>query len=166
LIDGRYLAAKLGISVEQSADWQTLRDEHLKDAQYQCVFCEAWPRWWLAEVQLWWSGIGDVRPMSRYLAVERVGILKNKLNLTSLQFAEPIEPPYSTRYDTICQHYLRPLDKLDGVIVNEPEPQSWQDYRYLSLKAVLSREYEDSRKWKPHPIELSRLEEIRRSRSQ
>lgn len=163
LIDEKYLGAKLGVDIEQSTDWPRLRDDFLKVAKYNGVFHDSWERWWLSEILEWWTNLGNVKPVSRYNAIERVKILQEHLKLTNLQAAAPIMDHYSSSYDTVCQHYQRPLDKLDGVMINEEEPKSWQDRRYLSLKAILTREYKDTNKWAPHPIELERLEELRKS---
>ncbi len=158
LIDEQLLAAKLGIDIEKSDDWQTFCENSLDSCKYTGVFHEAWPRWWWINVQQWWKQLGDVKPISRYLADERVSIIKENVNLKELHAAGIIEPHYSAYYDTICQHSKRPLDKLDGVMIDEPEPLSWQEHRYLSIRVALRREYNTD--VRPHPLEKQRLIEI------
>ena len=163
LLNEDMLAAKLGIDIKQSADWSKLCETYFEDCKYNGVFHEAWPRWWWRDLQHWWNSIGASKPMSRFTASERVSTIVNYTNLKELHAAKPIQPNYSLYYDTICQHYKRPLDRLDGIIIDEPEPTSWQEHRYLSIESVLSREYQDADRWRPSPLEFDRLDAIRQA---
>lgn len=162
LISENLLAARLGIDVGGSEDWKSLLDI-IKDYQYQGPFGDEWQRWWSYGIEeKWWFSLPKVdRPLSALTAAERVEIIKLSTELSNLIEAQPIEDDYQTRFITICEETKMPLDPLDGVIIDEPDPAPWQDRRYLSLKVALER---GSEKFRPHPTELERLSEIRRAR--
>ncbi len=139
LINTSTLAARLGIDVEKSDDWSQLL-KILDIAKYKGVFCEGWIRWWMPAIEDWWSTYisnDNLRSMS---AKNRVSLLKEKLNLSELQAACPIDRAESDAFWTICQGYKRPIDTTDGLLIDGQENlYPWQEPEYVSLDAALKR---------------------------
>lgn len=160
LIDESRLAARLGIDKGNSAGWAKLL-ELLRQYKYTGPFGEAWPRWWAYGVEKeWWTSlnINDKKPLGLLLAEERVSLLKKATKIKGLNTALPIKENYHTRFYTICEYHKEPLDIVDGVIIAEPDPEAWQERRYISLDTALERLGD----FKPHPTEVERLRQIKR----
>lgn len=166
LIGEQLLAARLGIEIEKSGDWERLLNALPDECSYQGPFREAWPRWWAKCVeQSWWRSLNDLQgPLSALEADERVARIIEQSGLKQFTPTSPIRPEYGKKYYAICEYYKRPLDPIDGVIIDEPEPEPWQDRRYLSLDAALERRGEDDDLF-PHVTEKERLSEIRKART-
>jgi hypothetical protein len=161
LISEELLAARLGVDKQASLDWPTLRDEVLADYKYRGVFHDGWPRWWSYLIERkWWRIKGRNRQaLSAMSAKQRIAFLKEDTGLSHLVAAQPIEPHYNDRYYTICEYFQTPLDPIDGVVIEENEPQPWQERRYLSLKAALNRLGRE----KPHSTEYKRLSQLKKA---
>lgn len=161
LISQDLLMARLGVDSKKSSDLPKLLLA-LEPYRYTGPFGEAWGRWWANGVErVWWSKLKNVSQSPSFLtAGERIKIINSALRL-KLVAAKPIEPKYQTRFSTICEHFKQPLDPIDGVIIDEDDPEPWQERRYLSLKAAMKRLSEPE--IKPHPIEHDRLKALRRS---
>ncbi|MBI1921146.1 MAG: hypothetical protein HYS23_08710 [Geobacter sp.] len=163
LIDENVLAARLGVEQEISVDWGKCK-LLFTGCYYKGAFCEAWPRWWAAEVDKWWTFQTKAPgPLRRLSAEERVEFLKTKLKSKGLVAAKPIEEGYSTRFWTICQGLEKPLDPIDGLRSSCAELKAWQDPPFLSIKAALERIGRD-RRVVVHPLERERLAEIKTER--
>lgn len=167
LIREKLLAAKLGIDIENSSDWVNLLNLLSDECIYRGPFHKGWPRWWASCVEkTWWTSLVEgQRPLSLINAQERIKILSEQTGLKNLSPAQPILSHYGTKYYTLCEYHLKPLDPLDGVIINEPEPTPWQERRYISLDVALERRGEEKNLF-PHPTEQERVEEIRKTRSE
>ncbi len=161
MIDERRLASRLGIDKDVSKDWSKILDL-VEKYKYLGPFGEAWERWWAfgVEKEWWLPTSGQDSPISLLNAMERVEIIKKKTGLKNLIVAKPIKPKYHTRFYTICEYTKKPLDPIDGVIIAEKEPQPWQERRYISLDTALERR----EGYDPHPTELERLKNLRRTR--
>ncbi|MBI5298232.1 MAG: hypothetical protein HY869_22365 [Chloroflexi bacterium] len=161
LIDELRLASRLGINQDASKDWSKILGL-IKEYKYSGPFGEAWERWWAFGVEKeWWIPTsGQNSPISLLNAKERVEIIKKKTGFRNLMVAEPIYPKYHTRFYTICEYTKKPLDPIDGVIIAEKEPQPWQERRYISLDTALERR----EGFDPHPTELERLRNLRRTK--
>jgi len=158
LISEPLLAARLGVDRAQSQDWAVLCDK-LEFCRYKGVFYEGWERWWARELEHWWRQRPSRPPALRMLAAEeRVQILQKELGLRSLVAAKPLQPSYETRYWTICSETEQPLDQADAVRIAEPEPEPWQEHRYLSLGTALN----GLSKFEIHSLEVDRIEALRR----
>lgn len=139
LINEDILASRLGVDKKASVDdWRKIK-ELFKPAIYQGVFSDGWERWWSFKVdELFrnWSS-SYLRQLS---AEERVKALMSLCDETSLTAAEPIEHNSSSYFDTVCKALKQPLDSMEGFRVHSSkEPKAWQEYEYVSLKAVLER---------------------------
>jgi len=142
LINEKYLASRLGVDKDNSEDWERLK-KRFAEAEYKGVFSDGWDRWWMFKVDEIFEEISDTY-LSYLDAKERVGILKNKLRLENLNYAEPIESGngkiknYSYRYWTVCKALKRPMDANEGFrVYTRQEPKPWQEYEYVSLQALL-----------------------------
>jgi hypothetical protein len=157
LVSEELLAAKLGISIESSSDWNSLI-ELIGEFVYRGPFHQAWRRWWWHLIEKnWWSAIAPKGESLRSLnAEERVSFIKDTTKLQNLMSAQGIKPSYQTNFQTICEYYRKPLDSIDGVTIKEKEPFMWQEKRYLSLDAVLRRLGSDEG-LRPHPVEIERI---------
>lgn len=159
LIKERLLASRLGIDIAESGDnWVKLLESVFRDAEYQGVFCDGWQRWWVDIVlDIFKTNTG--KRLAQLNAEERVKLIEAKFGVSGLKVARPIERNVSTRYWTICEYFKRPLDPIEGFKIHTSiEPKSWQENKFISLEAALSKKGP-----KPHSSELSRIELIKES---
>lgn len=145
LINEFVLAARLGLDIERSHDWQKLKEILCRKASYKGVFNEGWPRWWMYKIQDWWD---EIAPGGLYLrstsAAKRVEIIIKETGLEGLVPAETIEKSRSDEYWTVCAGCNRPLDPIDGLLVaGQDNLYSWQEAEYVSVEAALNRENKD-----------------------
>jgi uncharacterized protein YeaO (DUF488 family) len=142
LIDEFILAARLGVDIEKSGDWENLKVTFLDSFSYKGPFGEVWPRWWSILLEKWWETLeGSSEPLPFLNAKERVEILRKNTKLESLLPAELIEKEYSSKFWTICQVRKRPLDPIDGFMLQSRGNFPWQERLYVSKIAALKREH-------------------------
>lgn len=159
LIKEKILAARLGLATTEDR-WPQLRDEVFGAARYQGAFGQSWARWWQPEVnRIFESMCGVTIPSLN--AAERVAALAGQPGLSGLVAAEPIELNHSTWYWTICEAYQAPLDPAEGFRLAGGEPTTWQEYDYISLKALLEQLHTTELHRPLHPDEVLRFEAIR-----
>lgn len=156
LIDEITLAARLGIEVDNSKDWYKII-ESLIPAKYIGVFSEGWQRWWMPLIEIWWKKVINSETYLRSTsASDKVNMIKEKLGLKNINVAPKIEKADSEEYWTICKGYNRPLDPIDGLLIDGQENlYPWQDAEYVSVDAALKRK--NNNVWK----KVARLEEER-----
>jgi len=160
LINQAVLAARLGIDVENSSDWETLLNEFYFKAQYTGVFCDGWKRWWADLVNEIFKKLSGKR-LAALNALERVKLLKDATGLERLVAAPPIEHSISSNYWTVCEYFQKPLDPMEGFkVFARKQQKSWQDSRYLSFEAAAERKgIRDGLKVQPQ--EAERLEKAK-----
>lgn len=158
LIDENILAARLGININESSDWQTLI-EKLKDYKYSGIFKDSFNRWWSNDILNWWNS-NFIKPLIQLSALDRVNLLKEKFQLHNLVQAQQIHKTTSTKFWTVCQAYKLPLDPKDGFLLDGNLMHTWQDKRYLSLHSILERDAKELGLF-IHPAEKERLEDIK-----
>ena len=161
LIDENYLSSRLGVDKNKSEDWEKLKNEVLKETKYSGVFCDAWDRWWMYKLNDWWQNIEKENSLASLDARDRVEIIKDRIGLQKLTVAEPIKKSSSYRYWTVCQGFERPLDPREGLRIDEKDPLTWQETRYISLEAALERIKRDEG-IKVHPLERERFNDIKK----
>ncbi|NCB83962.1 MAG: hypothetical protein EOM44_05625 [Bacteroidia bacterium] len=166
LIDERVLAARLGIDIEKSEDWDKVK-EALSESQYKGVFGEGWQRWWMPLVENWWAKIIKAESHMRSIsAFERVEMIKNYLQIKSINVAQKIERAESDEYWTVCKGYNRPLDPIDGLIIAGQEKlYPWQEPEYVSVDAALKSKNKESGWKNVAKIEEEYLAELKRTYS-
>lgn len=134
LIDEQILAARLGIDMVKSSDWETLKNDFLSEFSYKGVFGSGWSRWWGYLLDEWWRKNVKVRSLRELPAEERIVKLKDYTKLNELVAASPIKEGYSKNYWTICQVERTPLAPINGLILKQNNRQPWQEYSYVSEK--------------------------------
>ena len=159
LIDQDILAARLGIDVKKSDDWDKLL-ELLKDFKYSGIFCDAFERWWFNGFMDWWNNNFPNKLLIRLNALDRIQLIKEKFKLEKIKVAEPITKTTSTKFWTVCQAYQKPLDPKDGFLVEGNELKPWQDKKYISLESILERDAKE-KGFVIHPEEKERLDDIK-----
>lgn len=156
LINNEVLAARLGIDISQSADWEKLLVS-ISETKYSGVFASGWDRWWMPKIDEWWRSTIEADSYLRSTsALIRVNMIKEKLSIEGLQPANKIEKADSDEFWTICKGYNRPLDPVDGLMIEGQENlYPWQDVEYVSVDAALKRK--NNSVWK----KVAKLEEER-----
>jgi len=155
LINEQVLAARLGIDIENSQDWEKVK-EFLSVTKYTGVFSEGWQRWWMPLVEKWWEETAKAESYLRSTpATERVETIKNNLQLENLKPAKRIDKADSEEFWTVCKGYNKPLDPVDGLIIEGQEKlYPWQEPEYVSIDAALKSKNKDG-VWK----NVAKLEE-------
>lgn len=134
LIDESIFAARLGIDIEKSEDWENLKNINFKEAKYTGAFSEGWDRWWMDSVNDIFFDLTEIN-LASVDAQQRIALLKEKSSLNKLVLSEKIEGCNSYRYWTVCKSYNKPFDPREGFkAASEKEPKPWQDYSYISKK--------------------------------
>lgn len=161
LIKERTLAARLGVDIEKSKDWDRLK-EIFSEACYNGLFSDGWKRWWSDILIKEFKKMSDGLHLSSLNAKQRVDILIKKTGLKDLIPAEPIELCVSTEFWTICEGHKKPLDPLEGLLVYEKsEIKPWQENKYISFHAAEVERIGRDRGLIPHPSEEERIAEIK-----
>lgn len=159
LIDENILAARLGVNIEKSDDWNKVLG-YLEEYKYSGVFCNAFERWWFNGIMDWWNENFPNKLLIRLIAEERVNLLKEEFHLQEMHVAEPIAKTTSTKFWTVCQAYQKPLDPKDGFLIDGNQIKPWQDKRYISLEAILERDAKE-KGFVIHPEEKERFDDIK-----
>ena len=155
LIDESVLAARLGVDPEESRDWPRL-EEMLTNTRFTGAFSDAWPRWWSARLEGWWSKLTKgSQPMRGLAAEDRIAILKSRTNLKRLTAGRPTTNGNSQRFWTVCAVLHTPLDPADGIMADGKDLKPWQEPRYLSLKSLRERRAQQQG-FNIHPLDRER----------
>lgn len=163
LIKERTLAARLGIDIEKSEDWDRIK-EVFSESSYRGIFSNGWKRWWSDILIKEFKKMSEGFHLSSLNAKQRVDILIEKTGLKDLIPAEPIELCVSTDFWTICEGHKKPLDPLEGLRVYEKsEIKPWQENKYISFHAAEVERIGRDRGLIPHPSEEERIAEIKES---
>jgi hypothetical protein len=134
LIDRSMLCARLGIEQDSFAP-SGIEDDFVKFS-YKGPFSEAWPRWWWAAVDSWWRELDDdFSPILSMTAEQRVERLR-EAGYKKLKAAKVIAKGYSSRFTTICQKLMRPLDSIDGFALSGRKLEPWQERLYVSAEVA------------------------------
>ncbi len=159
LIDENVLAARLGIDIEKSEDWEQLL-VLLKDYEYSGIFNKPLKRWWFSDILEWWHNSFPNIILIRLDASQRVKLIAERFNLEKIIVAEAIPKTTSTKFWTVCQAYQKPLDPKDGFLIDGNQFKPWQDKRYISLESILERDAKE-KGFVIHPEEKERFEDIK-----
>ena len=164
LIDESTLAARLGIDISKSAEWDNVILE-LSTCRYTGVLGDGWPRWWMSKVKTWWNEHISEEPLRTMGALKRVVLLKEKLGIENLVEATKIDKAQSEDFWTICVGHKRPIDTIDGLIIKgQDNLYPWQEPKYVSIDAALRRTNIDD--WRGVATsEISYLEKLKQKYS-
>lgn len=146
LIDEEILAVRLGIDKRESKDnWNAvLADLKEFGAEYQGVFCDGWPRWWMPMVDDWWYQLeGNETYIRFYSAEKRSKLIEGKLNEKLPEKIQLVPSKAKSKFSvhtdfwTICDETKEPLDIEDGLMrPNQENLYPWQDASYVSIQAA------------------------------
>lgn len=139
LIDENILASRLGIDIEKSTNWGSVK-QIFESAKYQGVFSDGWDRWWMFKINNIFAN--EFQTYLSYLnAEEKCHLFQDKKDISDILAPQPIELNSSNRFTTICKVLNKPLDSLEGYRIYSAKPlKQWQEYNYASLYAFASGE--------------------------
>lgn len=139
LIDKDVFAARLGIDIERSEDWDDLINNEFSDVKYTGVFSDGWTRYWADSILNKFKELTGVR-LDSLDAEKRVNLLKDVTNYKNIYAAKPIKNSISSKFWTICEHFKKPLDPFEGFkVLQKKDLKPWQEYKYLSFEAAVQR---------------------------
>jgi hypothetical protein len=140
LVDEDTLAIRLGVDIEKSPDWPTLRAA-LADAKYTGVGAEGFERWWARGIDSFWLGVDDDEYLHQRNSEERV----DRLRKISGDRLAALQPP--ARYWRLCALSLRngeckAVDPARAVTLVQRSPQEpWIDPEQAAVEvAVMFRD--------------------------
>ena len=168
LITEDILAARLGVDIEESDEWNQVLEALPEEAKYEGPFSEGWKRWWSHYVEKWWESLSDSGlSLRRVEAERRVEILKEALDITGLTPASPLLEEYSSEFWTVCQGsdpnpVKDPLDPIDGFTLDRRNKQPWQDEVYISEERAIEGIH-FQKGYQIDPLEKVLLEELKQS---
>ena len=168
LIPEDILAARLGVDIEESDEWNRVLEGIPEEAKYKGPFNEGWDRWWMHYVEKWWESLSsNGLPLRRARAEKRVEILKEALDITGLTPATPLLEEYSSEFWTVCQGSASssakdPLDPIDGFTLDRKNKQPWQDELYISEERAIEGIH-FQKGYQIDPLEKELLEELKQS---
>jgi hypothetical protein len=137
LIDRLTVAARLGIDVDRSKDFEQLLSEHFSVAEYKGPLREGWPRWWAHDIEeIWLQVVGSEMALRATPAGDRVRRIRSETNVRGLVASEA-RAGASDRFWVACQVTGQPLDPRDGFILRTRRRYNWQDNEYVSLTAIV-----------------------------
>ena len=111
----------------------------------------------MTSVNEWWRKVIKAEKYLRSTPASiRVDLIKKGLGIEKLCTAEKIAKADSEEFWTLCKGYNRPLDPVDGLMIDGQENlYPWQDVEYVSIDAALKRK--NNNVWK----KVAKLEEER-----
>ncbi|MFW3345395.1 hypothetical protein ACN9K5_04220 [Aliarcobacter butzleri] len=160
LIDEYILAARLGVDIQRSSDWEKLKT-FFSSSLYNGVFSDGWQRWWMFKVNNIFKSFKG-KNLSYLDASERIAILKEITKLENLVEPNLLMHCNSTRYWTVNINTKEALDPSEGFrVASQVEPKSWQEYNYLSPYDALERIGREDKGYIVHKIDEDRLEYLK-----
>lgn len=142
LVDEEILAVRLGIDKRESKDnWNAvLADLKEFGAEYQGIFCDGWPRWWMPMVELWWSERMQGDSYLHFLsASERVKIISQKLGIHLEVATAKSKFSNDDTYWTLCDFSNEPLAIENGLMLpGQDGLYPWQDSKYVSIESAIN----------------------------
>tara|TARA_Y100000815_G_C13349434_1_gene503599 strand:+ start:10909 stop:12063 length:1155 start_codon:yes stop_codon:yes gene_type:complete len=158
LVTEKMLQTKLGVSSD-SEDWETCK-ALLNEYKYKGPFSQIKDRWWFSRVEDWWFELCPESVLQSLTCSERVDVLKSKLGLDKLS-PIPIRYPNGEQSQNLwvnCVLSGTPLDPFDALRVRDPEAKSWEQPKYMDVKAHI----EDSTEPKKFVVHTDDQKKIRK----
>lgn len=158
LVDSEVLAARLGMDVKSIPDFNAFAESLFPSARHQGVFAYGWSCWWMPLIESLWDQLPNCPgPLRELTAEQRVQHIIEVSGRRDIIAAQPIEPATSTVFWTICQITRRPMDPMDGYVLDR-QLHPWQLTQYVSLIGKLTGGKKMAR-MKIDPLDLERYEE-------
>ena len=165
LVNAETLAARLGLRLAEVSDFENLAEQLFPGSRYCGVFSDGWACWWMPLVEEAWLSLSGCPGQLRELtAAQRVACIAAVLDRPDLKPAAPIELALSSSFWVVCQSTRRPLDPLEGYVVDR-QLYPWQLTQYISLHGKLDGSKEASR-IKIDALDLERYDEDRKTLKQ
>lgn len=158
LVSENTLATRLGIDLAKSEEWVKVK-ENLVNCKYNGVFSDYYDRWWWFEIEIWINEVLGCQIFKGLDSVERVTLLKDKLNLSKIKPIVPRFKNQSTKFWVNCVVSDEPLDTIDALRASSMELKPWEEDKYLSVSVVLERRASN---YKIHPEDRMKFERIRK----
>jgi hypothetical protein len=137
LAERRIVAARLGVA-PSGYEFDRIASR-IERAKYSGPFSNGGQWYWWHAIESWWNS--EIDPGGTALlsmeAEDRVERLRRSMRLPKMTAALPIGNGYSSRFTTICQITGKPLDPLDGYVLQSPGDITWQERLYVSREVVL-----------------------------
>jgi hypothetical protein len=159
LVTETMLQTKLGVSSD-SGDWGTCK-ALLDEYKYKGPFSQIKDRWWFSRIEDWWFDLCPESVLQSLTCEERVDVLKAKLDLDELS-AIPIRYPNGEQSQNLwvnCVLSGTPLDPFDALRVRDPEAKSWEQPKYMDVKAYLE-DPTDPKKFVVHTDDQKKIKKL------
>lgn len=135
LISKDTLCARLGV-LSTSFEASQLQTS-LEAFQYRGPFSGRRTMWWWKAVQTWWSTTFKSNPSVLTLeASQRVQLLHEKALVGEDAEAKRIQDGYSSRFTGVCAVQMKPLDPIDGYLLDDEQARPWLDRQYVSREVA------------------------------
>ncbi|MCR4801046.1 MAG: hypothetical protein K5860_11110 [Bacteroidales bacterium] len=135
LINEDVLFARLGIdkSAISKDDIEKIKD-NLTEIKYRGILSIGWARWWAPKLEKMWEEKIDKETFLRSVsASDRVAKFSSFFNMRGLPVQNKIEMADSDRFWTVCKDSNKPLDPVDGFLVQGQDAfYPWQEKEYVS----------------------------------
>ena len=158
LVGEELLAARLGVDIKKSPEWNKLLAKFLKNTAYTGVFGTAWRRWWMFKILKKWDELDLGTSLQGMEAEERVAVLRKKFRLKELVSAKPLHEGYSSKFWHVCELSKAPISSKNAVQLSA-DRREWQDAMYGSLEAILERKH-IAEGYSLHVFELARIKTL------
>jgi hypothetical protein len=164
LINEYILAARLGIDIKKSEDWNNLLTQYLSAFEYRGILSSGWIRWWAEGLEQWWESEISASSLKSKSAKQRVKLLVERTGLKNLVHSEKDKFSFGTEFWTICVANKHPLDPIDGLRIIPKTPiQPWQEEQYISPHGLLDDglEFLKNNNLRLNPLEQERWEKLK-----
>lgn len=164
LINEDVLFARLGIDKANLSQTSidTIKDK-LLCIKYTGILSGGWDRWWAPKLEDLWDTISEGSYLRSTTAPERVAKFSEYFELTDIKPFEHENKDFfiSDKYWTVCKGSNKPLDPIDGFLIQGQERfYPWQEKEYVSKYCALTSENKEV--WKDVAVtEKERLEILR-----
>lgn len=135
LINEDVLFARLGIDKSSTSEDTIKRIKNkLIKIKYKNILSEGWERWWAPKLEkLWEDEIDEGTYLRAASATYRVEKFSQFFNIDNLKVQSKIEMANSDRFWTVCKDSNKPLDPVDGFLIQGQDAfYPWQEKEYVS----------------------------------
>lgn len=150
------LCARLGVDLE--AFFGSKLEHALVPFRYTGPFSGRKSLWWWRAVQNWWSTTFKEYPSVLSLEASlRVQLLHGKALIGAEAEAKRIKEAYSNRFTGVCEVLRKPLDPIDGYLLDASQGRPWLDRQYVSQEVAHAPARYDFNKTRLDPLVQARL---------
>lgn len=142
LISEPLLAARLGIDIQKSKEWETLKNK-FKNFKYNGIFSKLESKYWEKGFTEWW--FTQISKNSHYLPLtsnQRVEMIKEKTKISDIKPIQEYEVQMGKlifkgrqNYNTICKVTGLPISSEDAFMIFNPDLENWQYPEFVFIPA-------------------------------